>query len=86
MNIPTARQIIAARALLGISQMELSERTAVSVVTIRRFEAAADRPEGAPSMRIATMVALVEFFEASGIEFRDEGDRFGVLRAKKLDI
>ena len=85
MNIPTARQIIAARALLGISQLELSERTSVSVVTIRRFEAAADRPEAAPSMRIATMVALVEFFETSGIEFRDEGDRSGVLKAKKLE-
>lgn len=86
MNIPSARLIIAARALLGISQVELAERTGVSVVTIRRFEAAADRPEAAPSMRIATMVALVEFFEASGIEFRDEGDRSGVLRAKKLEI
>jgi predicted transcriptional regulator len=85
-NIPSARQIIAARALLGISQVELAERTVVSVVTIRRFEAAADRPGTGPSMRITTMVALVEFLEASGIEFRDEADRSGVLKAKKLDI
>jgi len=85
-NVPSARQVIAARGLLGISQVELAERSGVSVVTIRRFEADADRPDSSRSMRLATMVTLVNFFEASGIEFRDEGDRYGVLRTKKQEL
>lgn len=84
MNTPTARQIIAARALLGISQSELAADSRIAVSTIRRFEASAGRSDEPPSMRLSTMVSLVRYFNDRGIEFRDEQDSFGVMIARKL--
>ena len=43
MELPNARQIIAARGLLGISQQTLSESSGVSIAALKRFEAKADQ-------------------------------------------
>ena len=39
MEVPCARQIIAARGLLGISQQKLAEGSGVSIAALKRFEA-----------------------------------------------
>lgn len=83
MNYPSAQQIVAARALLGLNQQELADGAGVSLSTIRRFEATAAEPEMLSTMRFSTMIAIVEFFTSHGVEFRNEGDKFGVLVTRK---
>ena len=83
LNHPSAQQIVAARALLGLSQHALAVGAWVSLSTIRRFEATATEPDASSTMRLSTMVAIVVFFTSQGVEFRDEGDKFGVLVARK---
>ena len=83
MNLPSAQQIIAARALLGVSQTELAEGAGVSLSTVRRLETSTGDPSAVTTMRVSTMVSIVDFFTARGVEFRDEGEKFGVLIARK---
>ena len=83
MNLPSAQQIIAARALLGVSQTELADGAGVSLSTVRRLEATAGEPSALTTMRVSTMVSIVDFFTGRGVEFRDEGEKFGVLINRK---
>lgn len=61
----TGRQIRAARAIIGWSLHNLSERSGVSTRTLMRLEAIDDI---APS-RSQTLLAIREAFEAAGVEF-----------------
>ena len=79
MQPPSASQIIAARALLGMSQTSLAEATGIGVATIRRFEAMAQKPDTVPTLRLSTLMTIVEYLEGQGVEFRAENDRIGVL-------
>ena len=69
----SARQIRAARALLGISQPELAERAGVGVATIRRIEAAEDRITG----NARTLDRIQTALEDAGIQFVNAGDGLG---------
>lgn len=60
-----SEQIRAARALLRMSVVELAQKSAVGVATIKRLEAG----DGVPSANLKTVNALVRALEASGIEF-----------------
>ena len=60
-----------ARAALGWSTRDLSERAQVGVATINRFETEARTPIP------ATMAAIQRAFEAAGVEFTN-GDAPGV--------
>ncbi|WP_235865847.1 helix-turn-helix domain-containing protein [Pseudovibrio exalbescens] len=60
----------AARALLGMSQSDLSERTNVSVPTLRRMEAS----KGPITGYINNVRAVVAALEAEGIVFVQKGD------------
>jgi transcriptional regulator with XRE-family HTH domain len=74
------RQIKAARALLGWSQDDLALRSSLSVVTIKRLEAA----EGEIGGREETRGAIVSALEEGGIEFIPEnGGGAGVRLAKR---
>ena len=64
----TAAQMRAARALLGIDQRQLAERSGVSLPTIQRMEASEDNVRGV----VDTLTKVVEAFDAAGIELIGE--------------
>jgi len=65
----SARQMKAARALLGIDQAMLAERAGVSLPTIRRMEGSEDNVRA----NVDTLVKVVQALEAAGIELIAEG-------------
>jgi transcriptional regulator with XRE-family HTH domain len=76
----TIRQVKAARALLGWSQDDLALRSSLSVVTIKRLEAA----EGEVGGREETREAIVGALQEGGIEFiLENGGGIGVRLAKR---
>lgn len=60
----TAAQMRAARALLGIDQRQLAERSGVSLPTIQRMEASTGNVRGV----VDTLTKVVEALERSGVE------------------
>ncbi|WP_245445453.1 transcriptional regulator [Agrobacterium rosae] len=65
----TGRQIAAARALVGIGQVELAELAKISAPTLRRMEASVSRAEGMKN----NVAAVVSALEQAGIRFVDDG-------------
>jgi predicted transcriptional regulator len=65
----TARQMRAARALLGIGQPQLAELAGLSLPTIQRMEASGGLVRGA----IDRLVEVVRALEENGIELIGEG-------------
>ncbi|RUW52638.1 XRE family transcriptional regulator [Mesorhizobium sp. M1A.F.Ca.ET.072.01.1.1] len=79
--VVTTRQIKAARALLGWSQGDLAERSAVSEPTIARLEAE-DGPLGG---RPETATKIINALVAAGIEFiLENGGGPGVRQIRRL--
>ena len=72
------KQIVAARALLGISQRDLARRSGVSLPTIARLEAGGDLSVA----RQSTYDLLVTFFMSNGIQFISDDNvskRLGIV-------
>ena len=65
----TGRQLRAARALLGMEQIELAKRSRVAVGTIRRMESF-DEEVGA---RTSTLSQVQKALEKAGVEFLNDG-------------
>ena len=65
----TAGQLRAARALLGLDQKALAERSGLSVPTIQRMEAS----EGVIRGNVDSLMKLIGALDASGIVLLDEG-------------
>jgi transcriptional regulator with XRE-family HTH domain len=65
----TAAQMRAARALLGIDQRELAQRSGLSLPTIQRMEAR----DGVIRGNVDSLMKLVEALAANGIELIGEG-------------
>ena len=65
----SAAQLRAARALLGIDQRQLAERSSLSVPTIQRMEAS----EGVVRGNVDSLMKLVAALDAAGIELISEG-------------
>jgi transcriptional regulator with XRE-family HTH domain len=65
----TAAQMRAARALLGIDQRELAERSGLSLPTIQRMEASAGVVRG----NVDSLMKLVDALAANRIELIGEG-------------
>jgi transcriptional regulator with XRE-family HTH domain len=65
----TAGQLRAARALLGLDQKALAERSGLSVPTIQRMEAS----EGVIRGNVDSLVKLIGALDASGIVLLGEG-------------
>jgi ribosome-binding protein aMBF1 (putative translation factor) len=73
----TIQQIKAARALLEWSQEDLAQRSGLSVVTIRRFEA-----RGHARVSDEARIKMETTLEAAGIEFTN-GRKPGVRLNKR---
>ena len=65
----TSAQLRAARALLGIDQRELAQRSGLSVPTIQRMEAS----DGVVRGNVDSLMKLVDALAANGIELIAEG-------------
>ena len=74
----SAAQVRAARALIGLSQPELAERSGVSTMTIKRAEGA-----GAPFPSAETVTKIVAALEAAGVEFIAENGGGAGVRLRK---
>ena len=76
----SAEQIRAARALLRWDQSHLSERSGVSVETIKRLEKM-DGP--LTSTRVSTLTAIQRALESAGVIFVAENGEGSGVRLKK---
>lgn len=76
----SSQQIRAARALLRLTVVDLSQASGVGVATIKRIEAI----DGLPSANARTLDALVKTLEAFGIEFIGSYDDGPGVRLLKL--
>ena len=65
----TAGQLRAARALLGIDQRELAQRSCLSLPTIQRMEAS----DGVVRCNVDSLMKLIDALTADGIELIGEG-------------
>jgi len=65
----TGVQMRAARALLGIDQRELAQRSGLSLPTIQRMESS----DGVIRGNVDSLVKLVEALAAAGIELINDG-------------
>lgn len=65
----TAGQMKAARALLGVDQRQLAQRSGLSLPTIQRMEAS----DGVVRGNVDSLMKLVDTLAASGIELIGEG-------------
>jgi transcriptional regulator with XRE-family HTH domain len=65
----TAAQMRAARALLGIDQRDLAQRSGLSLPTIQRMEAS----DGVVRGNVQSLTKLVEALATGGIELIGEG-------------
>lgn len=65
----TAAQLRAARALLGIDQRALAERSGLSLPTIQRMEAS----DGVVRGNVDSLMKLVSALDSSGIELISDG-------------
>jgi transcriptional regulator with XRE-family HTH domain len=74
MSLSTTEQLRAARALLGWTQRDLSERSGVSLPSIKRLETGA----GVLAIRLDTLQKLQAAFDAAGVEFIPASDGAGV--------
>ena len=77
----TGRQIAAARALLGMSQSALAERSNLSVPTIKRMEGTTG---AAPGM-VNNLAALQTALETAGVEFIPENGGGAGVRLRKAE-
>jgi len=65
----TSGQMRAARALLGIDQRELAQRSGLSLPTIQRMEASGGVVRG----NVDSLMKLVDALAANGVELIGEG-------------
>lgn len=83
MQLPNPRQIAAARALCGWTQLQLAQHAAVGVATVRRFEQSLQQEQREITSRVTTQLKLKQALEAEGVEFVFDGNCYGVTVAVK---
>jgi predicted transcriptional regulator len=67
-NRISGRQIAAARALLGVGQVELAEKANISAPTLRRMEASVGKVSGTAN----NVAAVGRALESAGVIFIDQ--------------
>jgi transcriptional regulator with XRE-family HTH domain len=79
--VPNARQLKAARILLGWSQAELASKASVGRNSLSRFES------GTTDTKNSTLQALTSALQKGGITFVSDASRVGIwLRLDEADI
>ncbi len=68
--LTTGYQLRAARALIGMEQMDLAERSGVNVNTIRKMEG---KGAGTLASGLDTIRKVQGALEAAGVEFQNHG-------------
>ena len=68
--LTTGFQLAAARALIGLEQVELAKRVGLSTNTIRNMEASRSKPIAGRSLNVS---AVQRALEAAGVEFLNHG-------------
>lgn len=68
-----SEQIRAARALLGWSQMQLADKAALGVTTVKRFEVASGKIRGSAE----TLWKIQKALEQGGVEFINSDETKG---------
>ena len=71
---PTPTQLVAARAVLGLSMDKLAKEMRAGSQTVVRVETA----EGLARVNRSTIAAFLRFFEDHGIQFVETDDRVGL--------
>jgi transcriptional regulator with XRE-family HTH domain len=79
----SGNQIKAARALIGMEQLELSEKAGVSINTIRNMEATAER---VLRVRLDTLYRVQDALRAAGVIFVEENGEGPGVRLKKKPL
>ena len=80
-QIPTGRQIAAARALAGFSQSDLATMANISVPTLKRMEAS----DGPASGMKNNVLAIQSALQTAGVEFINDDRGEGVVKLKSVD-
>jgi len=81
----SARQIHAARVILGWTQPQLSDAAGVGIATVKRLEFNHRDKDLLEIMTIPTLSKIVKALEDQGIEFTvEEGGRRSVLYTEKF--
>lgn len=82
---PSARQIHAARVMLGWTQNQLSDAAGVGIATVKRLEFNHRDIDLLEIMTIPTLSKIVKALEDQGIEFTvEDGGRRSVLYTEKF--
>jgi predicted transcriptional regulator len=76
-RLPTGRQIVAARALLGMQQRELAKLAKLDVTTLVRIEKSGTDPIRGQG---ASISAVITVLEKRGVEFLSDGVRVNSKR------
>ena len=67
--IPKSAQVRAARALLGITQIECAKMAGIALSSLKKYEALPNNEEPLRQMRFDTIEKLVGFYEGCGVQF-----------------
>jgi DNA-binding XRE family transcriptional regulator len=70
------------RTALGLTQEQVAKKSTVSLPTIKKIETT--HPNNEIKSNRSTIVALLKFFEDSGVELINENDLIGVKVGKSL--
>ena len=86
MEVPSARQIIAARGLLGISQQRLAEGSGVSIAALKRFEAKADQSDDKANTRVGTISKLMVYLNGASFYGKRINSALTMRQALRLPL
>ena len=78
LQIPNSQQVRAARALLGLTQAEISKIAGIALSTIKKYEALGGDEEPLLQLSFRTVEKLVNFYKEQGVEFTISAERVSV--------
>ena len=77
--IPKSAQIRAARALLGVTQIDCAKMAKIALSSLKKYEALPNNEEPLRQMRFDTIEKLVAFYEGCGVQFVTTDENVSVI-------